>query len=93
MANDPDWDMLDNYAPHFSNWLKKVDELCDHFLSVSVFEFDGQVELHESFQVKVTPEQFVKETMMPLVEDLGCLVDEIIERNAMWGALQGALTR
>lgn len=89
MTNDPDWDSLDNYDIHYSNWLKRVDELCDRFLTVSVFEFNTQVELHESFQVKMSPEEFVKDVMMPVLFEIGVdHLDLLLAEQAMWGAIK-----
>jgi hypothetical protein len=89
MANDPDWDTLDNYDLHYSNWLKKVDEICDRFLEVSVFEFNNMVEFHECFQVKMTPEQFIKDVFMPVLQEQGADGLELtMADQAMWGAVR-----
>ena len=71
----------------FAAWCQEVDTLSLHFLSMSFFEFEEEIDPEEAYHAGASPIQYVKLT---LIHEVVCnygfeCVESLVANNVMWG--------
>lgn len=92
VPGDPDFWEYARGNSDFSEWISKVDVLCERFLnqdlmSVPTLSFYNEFDLEECYERDVTPIMYFIEMLEQLKMENGSdLIDGFVAQQAKWGS-------